>query len=285
VDLRGIPVANEQRTLAVWLKPKIFAMDADEGVLNFLFLDEISAAPPSVQAAAYQITLDRAVGEHALPENCIVLAAGNRVTDHSVAYRMPLALANRLCHIELESDTASWRRWAAQNGIHPKIMGWLACRPDRLMGFNPATDALAFPTPRTWEMDSNLLTHVCGDVETAYPLLCGCLGAGAATEFLAFCRGYGRLPRMEDIFAGTCRDIPEKPDELYALTSSMLAYARPRRNDMAAMEHSIRYALKLPPDFTFLLIRDYMALEDGYRNKLLGILAFTEWLQRNEKFL
>jgi len=67
VDLRGIPTANADKTLAVWLKPKIFQMDDSEAVVNLLFLDEISAAPQSVQAAAYQITLDRTVGEHRLP--------------------------------------------------------------------------------------------------------------------------------------------------------------------------------------------------------------------------
>ena len=77
IDLRGIPTANEDKTLAVWLKPKIFQMDPSPNVVNLLFLDELSAAPQSVQAAAYQITLDRVVGEHKLPENCIVLAAGN----------------------------------------------------------------------------------------------------------------------------------------------------------------------------------------------------------------
>lgn len=61
--------------LAVWLKPQIFQMDAADNIVNILFLDEISAAPQSVQAAAYQITLDRVVGEHKLPDNCIVIAA------------------------------------------------------------------------------------------------------------------------------------------------------------------------------------------------------------------
>ena len=78
IDLRGIPTANADKTLAVWLKPKIFQMDESGDAINILFLDEISAAPPSVQAAAYQITLDRTVGEHKLPDNCIVIAAGKR---------------------------------------------------------------------------------------------------------------------------------------------------------------------------------------------------------------
>ena len=71
IDLRGIPTSNADKTLAVWLKPQIFQMDSGDNIVNILFLDEISAAPQSVQAAAYQITLDRAVGEHKLPDNCI----------------------------------------------------------------------------------------------------------------------------------------------------------------------------------------------------------------------
>ena len=101
IDLRGIPTSNADKTLAVWLRPQIFQMDDSSDVVNILFLDEISAAPQSVQAVAYQITLDRTVGEHRLPDNCIVIAAGNRVTDKSVAFKMPKALANRLLHIEV----------------------------------------------------------------------------------------------------------------------------------------------------------------------------------------
>ncbi|GHU06439.1 hypothetical protein FACS1894158_12860 [Betaproteobacteria bacterium] len=285
VDLRGIPVANEQRTLAVWLRPKIFDMDHDEGVLNFLFLDEISAAPPSVQAAAYQITLDRVIGEHALPDNCIVIAAGNRVTDKSVAYHMPLALANRLCHIEIECDMISWRRWAVANAIHEKIIAYLAWRPDRLTTFDATNDSLAFPTPRTWEMASHLLSCVSDDLDTVYPLLCGCIGTGAAVEFRSFCRLYAHMPSMDEIFAGRCRKTPQEPDALYALLSAMTAHARAHKDDMIAIGHSIRYAMSMPPDFTFMLFRDYMALENGYQKKILHIPAFADWLQRNQSLL
>jgi hypothetical protein len=148
VDLRGIPTSNEDKTLAVWLKPKIFQMDESDDVVNILFLDEISAAPPSVQAAAYQITLDRVVGEHKLPENCIVIAAGNRVTDKSVAYKMPRALANRLCHIEIESNFDSWERWAVSAGLSPKVVAFLSFRRDNLIENENEKDTLAFPTPR-----------------------------------------------------------------------------------------------------------------------------------------
>ena len=101
-------------------------MDPSDDIVNILFLDEISAAPQSVQAAAYQITLDRVVGEHKLPDNCIIIAAGNRVTDKSVSFKMPKALANRLCHFEIQSDFDSWRDWAVKNGINQKVLGFIS---------------------------------------------------------------------------------------------------------------------------------------------------------------
>jgi transcriptional regulator of acetoin/glycerol metabolism len=164
VDLRGIPTANADKTLAVWLKPHIFQMNESSAYVNILFLDEISAAPQSVQAAAYQITLDRVVGEHKLPENCIVIAAGNRLTDKSVAYKMPKALANRLCHIQVEADFESWRRWAIASGGNRRVIGFLSFKRNMLLADGDG-DNLAYPTPRSWEMVSNILNSVNEDVD------------------------------------------------------------------------------------------------------------------------
>lgn len=180
IDLRGIPTANADKTLAVWLKPQIFQMDDSEDIVNILFLDEISAAPQSVQAAAYQITLDRVVGEHKLPENCIVIAAGNLTTDKSVAYKMPKALANRLLHIEVEGSFKSWKEWAIRNGINNKVIGFLSFRQNYLMCFDSSSDDLAFATPRSWEMVSNLLNYVSDDIEKMYSLISGLVGSGVA---------------------------------------------------------------------------------------------------------
>ena len=285
IDLRGIPTANADKTLAIWLKPRIFQMDADENVVNILFLDEISAAPQSVQAAAYQITLDRVVGEHKLPENCIVLAAGNRVTDKSVAFKMPKALANRLLHIEVEGSFASWKKWAILNGVNEKIVGFLAFRPDYLMGFDAAADDLAFPTPRSWEMAGNLLDVSGGSVDESFSLLCGLVGTGAAMELRTWEAVWRELPAMEDIFNGKNPPAPTKPDALYALVSSMTAYARAHKNDMPRIGHSIAYALRLPPDFSMVLMQDYMSIAPDYREQLLTIPDFSRWLSTRGSML
>lgn len=278
IDLRGIPTANADKTLAVWLKPQIFDMDGGKDVVNLLFLDEISAAPQSVQAAAYQIVLDRVVGEHALPENCIVIAAGNRVTDKSVAYRMPKALANRLMHFEIEGSFVSWKRWAISRGIHPAVIGFLTFRQSYLLGFDPSNEDLAFPTPRSWEMVSNVLSTVSGDINTAYPLVAGLIGTGAAIELRSWCKVYASLPSIEAIFDGKMPPVPQETDALYALVSSMTAYAREHKDDLRRIANSVRYADRLPPDFSAILLRDYLSIERGYREKLVKIPEFLRWL-------
>ena len=285
IDLRGIPTANADKTLAIWLKPQIFQMDESNDVVNILFLDEISAAPQSVQASAYQITLDRVVGEHKLPDNCIVIAAGNRVTDKSVAYKMPKALANRLMHINVEGSATSWNKWAIKNGINAKVLGFLSFRRDNLFKGSENSEDLAFPTPRSWEMVSNVLNSVSDNVNEVYPFIAGLIGMGMATEFRSWCKIYDNLPNLDDIFAGRRQPVPKDTDVLYALVSAMVAYAREVKDNMAKISNSIDYACLLPADFSVLLMKDYAFLEKDYQKKLMKIPTYMRWLQTRGKLL
>lgn len=279
VDLRGIPTSNADKTLAVWLKPKIFQMDESDDTVNILFLDEISAAPQSVQAAAYQITLDRTVGEHKLPENCIVIAAGNRVTDRSVAYNMPKALANRLCHLEIKSDPGSWHDWAVKKGIHRFVVGYLDFNSATLMRFEPSGTALAFPTPRSWEMVSNILNYVSEDVEAVYDLIAGCIGSAEADSFREWTNLYTKLPNPEDIFRGETPVKPKAAELRIALCTVMTEYAR-KHPDEEEISHSIDFACTLPFEFRNKLMHDY-SLIPAVKEAALSNTAFRVACSRN----
>ena len=285
IDLRGIPTSNADKTMAVWLKPQIFRMDDSDDIVNLLFLDEISAAPQSVQAAAYQITLDRVVGEHKLPENCIVIAAGNRTTDKSVAFKMPKALANRVLHIEVEGNFNSWKEWAIENGINDKVVGFLSFRRNYLMGFDSSSDDLAFPTPRSWEMVSNILNHVNSDVDKMYSLISGLVGSGVAVEFRTWANVYNELPDLKDIFDGKMPPMPSNTDAMYALCAAMVSYAREHKTEMTRIANSIAYADKMPPDFSVVVMKDYMYIEKNYKEKLLTIPAFSAWLRKKGRLI
>ncbi len=285
IDLRGIPVANAEKTLAVWLKPKIFDMDTSEDVINLLFLDELSACSATMQAAAYQITLDRIIGEHKLPDNCIVIAAGNRITDKSVAFKMPKALANRLCHIEINADFDSWMIWAKENNIHYKIIDFLVSRREFFMNFDPQKDDLAFPTPRTWELASKVLYSFEGSTEDAYMMLSGCIGTATAVEFLTWCMVYNEIPSVEAIFNGRNPTVPKKPNVVFALVSSMVAYAREHKDDIDRIGNAISYSEHFAPDFSVSFVREVINIEPGYAKKLVALPAYRKWMDRKGRFL
>jgi MoxR-like ATPase len=122
-DLRGIPAIDGGR--AVWCPPSFLPRPNDTP--GVLFLDEINAAPPLVQASLYQLVLDRRVGEYELPKGWWIVAAGNRQQDRAVTFRMSSALANRFVHVSLEVDVDDWRAWAIEKALDP-----MAARPTPL---------------------------------------------------------------------------------------------------------------------------------------------------------
>mgnify|MGYP000887373632 CR=1 FL=1 len=229
IDLRGIPTkdTNEAGDLvARWLTPEIFKMDASDKVINILFLDEISAAPPSVQAAAYQIALDKRVGEHKLPANCIVIAAGNRVTDKAVAYKMPKPLGNRMTHFEMVASVDDWKIWAYSQDIHPTIIGFINHKNEYLCQFDPSTDDVAYATPRSWEMVDSYMKLITdkNKIDDYLPCIAGTVGLGVAQEFLTYTKVYDKIPHWSNIESGQMKTIPENicrnnPDLMFAFAS------------------------------------------------------------------
>lgn len=224
IDLRGIPAKTETdagELVARWLTPEIFKMDAGDDTINVLFLDEISAAPPSVQAAAYQICLDKRVGEHQLPKNTIVIAAGNRTTDKAVAYKMPKPLGNRLTHFEMVASVEDWKKWAYKNDIDTRIIGFINHDHDYLCRFDPAVEDVAFATPRSWEMVNQYLKL--GDVSKYFACIAGTVGLATAQEFKTYTEVYDSLPDFENIANGKEKSCPKKivsqPDVMFALST------------------------------------------------------------------
>ena len=198
---------------------------------------------------------------------------------------MPKALANRLCHMEIESNFESWRRWAISSGVSYKVIGFLSFRHDYLIENESSSDALAFPTPRSWEMVSRLLNMSGQDQERVYSMISGCVGSGIASEFCSWCRVFANLPKIEDIFNGKCHNVPKETDSLYALISSMTSYAREHKDDITAITYSIDYALSMPADFAAVLFKSYMAIEENYKSTLMKIPLFNRWYEKKGRLL
>jgi hypothetical protein len=270
VDLRGLPAVVGGR--AVWTPP-VFLPDASrDGPEGILFLDELNAAPPSVQAACFQLVLNRAVGEYRLPPGWRVLAAGNRAGDRAAAHRMPSALANRFAHIDVEVDAPAWSAWAARSGIHPAVQAFLRMRPALLHVFDPkgGEDLRAFPTPRSWASVSRVANL---PNATRLPAVAGLIGDHVAGEFEAFIRVFQSIPDPAAVFADPDgAAVPSDPASRYAIATAVAFLAN--RQTFAA---GLRYARRLPREFEILTAVDAVRRDASLKETA----AFGQWASDN----
>ena len=222
-DIRGIPFYNKDTGKMDWAPPVDLpdAETAKQYPIVVLFLDELNSAAPSVQSAAYQLILNRRVGKYVLPDNVVMVAAGNRESDKGVTYRMPTPLANRFVHQEMKVDFASWQEWAVKNRIHKDVVGYLSFAKQDLYDFDSKSASRAFATPRSWSFVSQLLDDNV-DPETLTNLIAGTVGEGLAVKFMAHRKIADQMPKPADILSGkvTKLDIKEV-SAMYSLVISM----------------------------------------------------------------
>jgi hypothetical protein len=225
-DETGVPLTEKVFT---WSNPSDLPTDPNSRAL--VFFDEMSAAPPSVQVATYQIILNRRIGNYKLPKDVVIVAAGNRVKDKGVAYNMPMPLANRFSHLTLEVNAEDWKEWALLNRVHKDVVGYISFQPNDLYNFNPSSDTYAFATPRSWYFASELLTETLenGDVvDTQLPhdvlgdLIKGTIGEGPGIKFMTYRAQAANLPNAKDILNGKVTKLAKPQiDIMYALTTAM----------------------------------------------------------------
>jgi len=223
-DIKCIPYFDSNDGTMRWAPPselpsKTFAANHKQIIL---FLDEMNSAAPSVQAAAYQLILNRRVGAYELPDNVVIVAAGNRETDKGVTFRMPAPLANRFVHLEMQVDWADWFDWAVDNKIHKDVVGYLTFAKKDLYDFDPKSSSRAFATPRSWSFVSELLTDDDTDVDTLTDLTCGSIGEGLAIKFMAHRKHASKMPNPTEILNGKVKKMESKEiSAMYSLTVSL----------------------------------------------------------------
>ncbi len=222
-DIKGIPYFDSNSGTMVWGAPselpsEEFAKQYDNIVL---FLDEMNSAAPSVQAAAYQLILNRRVGQYKLPDNVMIIAAGNRDADKGVTYRMPAPLANRFVHLELAVSFPDWFEWAVNNNIHKDVVGYLQFSKKDLYDFDPKSPSRSFATPRTWTFVSELIEDDI-DNETTTDLVSGSVGEGLAIKFMAHRKVAASMPNPSDILSGKVKELKQTEiSAMYSLTVSL----------------------------------------------------------------
>ena len=261
VDVRGLPVPDRERKCVDWMVSGEWPREG-RGILLF---DELTAADRSLQVAAYELILDRRLGElYKVPDGWYICAAGNRVDDSAVATTMSSALANRFMHVELGEDVESWTCWAWTHGIHPSVIGFLRYKPECLFRQDDENLERGWPTPRAWERISVMLNILPKDDEDLLrKIVYGIVGNRAGVEFVEFHLlniGFDDVKAMM-INPHAEIKIPQKVDRKYALCAAMSYYVwrgQDETESKALLDGFFRISLQLTSDFACMVMTDAM---------------------------
>jgi hypothetical protein len=277
-DLRGIPFRAGDRV--EWAIPAILPDAERHGAAGILFLDEITSAPPAVSAAAYQLILDRRLGEYRVPDHWAIFAAGNRQGDRGVTYSMPAPLANRFSHFEVDTHLDDWVAWAYTQGIDERVIAFLRFRPELLFDFDPAHNPVAFPSPRSWEFAHRCLKKFEDIPELLQGTLQACVGPAAGIEVTAFVNSLDRMPDLDAILAGETVPVPREIDLQYAVAAALVGRAIRAQGDADAgrvIGNILAYAGRFPQrEMGVMLVSD---LHRAVGNSLFEVPAFADWAQ------
>jgi hypothetical protein len=289
VDLRGLPVPDGDSVN--WLISGEWPRDPESrGIILF---DEITAADRSLQVAAYELILDRRLGNlYTLPDGWLVVAAGNRAEDRAVAQTFSSALANRFCHLDVEADLDSWCQWAAAKQLHPDVIGFVRFRPECFFNMNGNIEQ-GWPSPRSWTRVASILEHA-GDSlneDTLSLMIQGLVGSAVATEFLAFRRWSKELPDVPAMLRGECPvSIPERADQRFAFCSSLAhhLWKGPENRLQERLERFFAISGELTSDFATLALLDATAAEGDSKQEQRAMdvfchPAFEAWSKTHGK--
>ena len=272
-DLRGIPFRKGDNV--EWSVPAMLPDAERHGPAGILFLDEINAAPPTVSAAAYQLILDRRLGEYAIPEGWAIFAAGNRQGDRGVTYAMPAPLANRFTHYDMEANLDDWIGWALNHGIDARILGFLRFRPDMLFNYDAAHNPVAFPTPRSWEYAHRALSKFGGRPDLLSDALQACVGQACGVELKAFVDNLENLPDIDGILDGSVADVPKGIDLQYGVAAALVRRAKESAGDVGKLANILKYARRYPQrEMGVMLVTD---LHRAVGKPLFAVPEFVDW--------
>ena len=282
-DLSGIPFISNGRSAYMPNEAFPLATDTipnreDDTPYNgwLLFLDEITNAPMAVQAAAYQLILDRQVGQNKLHSAVKIVSAGNMLDDGAaVTGEMSTALKSRMAHINIEMSLEAWLDWALGANVHHSITSFIKFKPTALYQFDPKVAADTFPCPRTWGMVDSLIQTVGMNDKNLQALVSATISDGPAVEFINYCKNFVGLPTYADIVKNPeTVDVPKEMSTLYALSGSI--GAQTKKETVAEV---MKFVDRMPKEFQLRTFNDFTKRDP----MLVTVPAVRTWLLANAK--
>jgi hypothetical protein len=279
-DVRGFPYIDRSEPSNPVMQ---FAAPSDypQTPGNVWLLDEFSCASKATQNAALQLLLDKRVGDYRIPDDTLIVLAGNRAADRAHVERLSSAAQNRVMEITLRVDHDEWTDWALNNNVHEMVIAYLQMCPGHLSDFDGTSwQGGSFASPRSWEFVSDLLRAHTGDHEVRLAMVSGLVGHAVGAQFNSFCSVYDNLPDVNAILLSPdTAEVPAEPSVQYALSTAIANKSTAKNFDRVE-----RYISRLPKPIEVLCVKLAIRQVSG-ANSIVKNPAFTKWARDNSNVI
>lgn len=276
-DFKGLPfpVKGEHKATFLPFGDLLRLIDAESPTV--FFLDDLGQASSSVQAAAMQLLLARRINGHKVAKHVIFLAATNRRQDRAAVQGILEPVKSRFASIlELEVNVDDWVEWAIEYDLPVELIAFIRFRPALLHDFQPTSDIVNTPNPRTVAYVGKMMQAGLAD-SVSYEMISGAAGEGFAAELLGFLKSYRDLPDIEKLIAEPdATAVPTEPSMLFAICGALSAKTKKDN-----LKNVIRYADRLPAEFQVLLVKDAIKRN----NSLTDTQEFSAWAIKHSEVI
>ncbi len=287
-DIGGLPALDHESKQTVFYPPAFLAPRSDAKCV-ILFFDEISLAPDDTRSAVLGILEERRQGSVEIPDNWIIVAAGNRPEDLAGARGLGAAANRRLLHIVIEPQFEATLAHFMKIGVVPEVLAFLKVFPQHLSGEEAARHQKheLYPRPASWEKVSKIFDELRKvDKRTRHLGVAGIIGDSVAAEFMMLAEEIKNMKSVDELLE-IQRKTPSKigaflPDTINGLYALSFAIATRATSDTAVelLELVNRLDEQRGERFTHLPMRDLQTMAGSL---LLDKIWKAGWKVENEQ--
>lgn len=263
-DLIGMPWIDKTDNVTRFARPKLFP-DAE----NTIFvLEEINRAPLEVQQSVLQLLTDKKIGDFVLPKNTLICACINPTESLYQTQELDSVFINRLVKIQVTTSPKEFVDYAKANNLDEDVISFINSlnKKESSIYFSQIPDknniGKPIPSPRTWEIVSNVLKLNLPDSELLQ-MVSGAIGEQAATKFLSTRKTLRNLIKVDDLlnnFDGVKSKLDNMEDgEKYKLVND-LAEKLISISDLDEFQDKYKDGVKSLGDFVMYLIDNNKAI-------------------------
>ena len=281
----GLPESAVGTTVA--FPPEFLPRSVDK--ITLVVIDDVPTALPSVQAALFQLLLDRKIGNYVVPDKVHFVLTGNRVEDRAGASRTLTALDSRVNRINIDVSYEDWIKWAVKSDIAAEVVAFHRFyHGEHLHKFDPKSKVN--PLPRTWEFLSRKVKIVAEEQakgNTLAPELVtewyqGDVGTVAANLFVGFTRVFSELPDPRACISHPeTTMVPTDIGAILCLCTALSNVVKGTANKDKAMTGLLKYLSRMTKEYEVTCLQDCINKEAT----VMETEAYTNWVKENPTVL